>query len=171
MFSKFVFLDHCLTWLQTQIIAPTMPQNREVEIISPSGDGGNVTEMSLTTQGDIQIWCAARTPVLEMDSIPTKVRFRGLTVPEVAHQICLQRLYEAYGNLLRDFSSTKCNFCAANCSQMIPQVGVRGIDSETHTFHFHAFMCPTCDNHVDEARQEMEQLHHFLQQLQRCGRE
>ena len=102
MFSEFVFLDHCQTWLQTQIIDPTMANNREVEIISPSGDGGNVTEMSLTTQGDIQIWGEARTPVLEMDSIPTKVRFRGLTVPEVAHQICLQRLFEAYGNLLPD---------------------------------------------------------------------
>ena len=146
-----------------------MANNSEVENISPSGDEGNVTEMSLTTQGDIQILGEARTPVLEMDSIPTKVRFRGLTVPEVAHQICVQRLYAAYGNLLRDFCWTKCNFCAANCSQMIPQVSTRGIDSETYSFH--AFMCPTCDNHVDEATQEMEQVHHFLQQLQRCGRE
>ena len=170
MFSEFVFLDHCQTWLQTQIIDPTMANIREVEIISPAeAPGIPVREKSLTTSGVIQIWGEARTPVLEMDSIPTKVRFRGLTVLEAAHQICMQRLFEAHGNLLRDFSSTKCNFCAANCSQMIPQVGVRGIDSETYTFH--AFMCPTCDNHVDEARHAMEQMHNFLQQLQRCGRE
>ena len=146
-----------------------MATTREVESISPAGYEGNVTEMSLTTQGDIQIWGEARTPVLEMDSIRTKVRFRGLTVPEVAHQICMQRLFEAYGNILRDFSSTKCNFCAANCSQMIPQVATKCESSETYTFH--AFMCPTCDNHVDNASHEMEQVHNFLQQLQRCGRE
>ena len=71
--------------------------------------------------------------------------------------------YEAYGDLLQDFSSTKCRFCAATCSQLIPQVTVREIDAETYTFH--AFMCPTCDNCVDKANHAMEQLHTFLQQL------
>ena len=148
-----------------------MADIREVEISAPSGvdPGTSVREMSLITSGEIQIWNDDNTPLMEMDSISTKVRFRGLTVPEVAHQISMQRLFEAYGNFLRDFSSTKCNFCAAKCSQMIPQVSVRGIDSETFTFH--AFMCPTCDNHVDKAGHAMEQVHNFLHQLQRCGRE
>ena len=146
-----------------------MSDTREVETITYGAvdPGIRVREMSLTTSGVIEFWSKARTPVLQMDSISTRVKFQGLTVFQVAHQISMQRLFEAYQKLLRDFSSTKCNFCAATCSQMIPQVIVRRVDSETYTFH--AFMCPTCDNHVDNANDEMQQLqqmHTLLQQLQ-----
>ena len=72
-----------------------MPAIRVARIISPGVAPGiprHEREVALTTNGLIQIMNHDSTPLIRMDSIQTRVTFDGLTVPQVAHQISMQRL-------------------------------------------------------------------------------